>query len=188
MSHRAKRFDGIYAANIDPWGFRTAAYERDKYRATLAVLPRPIYQLGVEAGCSIGELTRLLAARCQKLIGIDVSRIALEEAMRRNAASAHVRFIEGELPMAWPDVRPDLIILSEMLYFLSAAEIVDLAHRIEMNWQNKSHCLLVNYLGDTRQILQGREAADIFVHALRDALHIQRSIHHGFQIDLIEAR
>ncbi|MEE8658319.1 Methyltransferase domain-containing protein [Acetobacteraceae bacterium EV16G] len=187
MSRRAEQFDEIYAANIDPWGFRTTAYERDKYEATLAVLPRPVYQLGIEAGCSIGELTRLLAPRCRELIGIDVSDVALREASRRNAEFSHVHFIKGELPAEWPDVGPDLIILSEVLYFLSESEIRMLARRIALRWQRKSHCVLVNYLGDTRQPLQGPEAADIFRHALSDADHILRSVLDGFQIDLIEA-
>ena len=34
-------FKGMYATEADPWRFVTSPYERDKYAATLAALPRP---------------------------------------------------------------------------------------------------------------------------------------------------
>ena len=34
-------FKGMYATEADPWRFATSPYERDKYAATLAALPRP---------------------------------------------------------------------------------------------------------------------------------------------------
>ena len=36
-------FEGLYAADPDPWRFATSDYERDKYAATLAALPRRHY-------------------------------------------------------------------------------------------------------------------------------------------------
>ena len=33
-------FDERYAANPDPWQFETSEYEREKYAATLAAMPR----------------------------------------------------------------------------------------------------------------------------------------------------
>ena len=54
-------FDRKYAFDPDPWGFATSAYEADKYRATLAALPRARYRRALEVGCSIGVLTERLA-------------------------------------------------------------------------------------------------------------------------------
>ena len=36
-------FEAIYARDPDPWRFADSAYERAKYDATLAALPRPRY-------------------------------------------------------------------------------------------------------------------------------------------------
>ena len=37
-------FDHVYQANRDPWNFETSPYERAKYAATLAALPRQLAQ------------------------------------------------------------------------------------------------------------------------------------------------
>ena len=39
-------FTALYAADADPWRFATSDYEREKYAATLAALPRPTYRNG----------------------------------------------------------------------------------------------------------------------------------------------
>lgn len=167
MSDRAARFNRLYAGDIDPWDFRTSAYEKEKYRTTMEVLPRSRYAVAIEAGCSIGELTRLLSDRCEQVIGIDVSSVALDEAARRNADRANIAFHCGELPGAWPgEHAADLLVLSEVLYFLSPEEIVALAERIAGNWCAGGHCVLVNYLGPTGERLQGDEAADFFIMAM----------------------
>ena len=53
-------FKGMYATEADPWRFATSAYERDKYAATLAALPRSHYVSGLDVGCSIGVFTHQL--------------------------------------------------------------------------------------------------------------------------------
>ena len=54
-------FDRIYQQNPDPWNFETSPYEAEKYRRTLAALPRKRYMRALEIGCSIGVLTSQLA-------------------------------------------------------------------------------------------------------------------------------
>lgn len=164
MSERARRFDALYSKNPDPWGFRDSAYERAKYQATIAALPEACYRLGIEAGCSIGELTALLAARCDKVIGLDVSAVALAAAAKRGLANVEFRL--AELPAQFPDVDADLIVLSEVLYFLSAEEIDALAARIAPRWRPGGTCVLVNWLGPTDEALSGSDAADRFIAAL----------------------
>ncbi|WP_275943931.1 SAM-dependent methyltransferase [Gluconacetobacter takamatsuzukensis] len=168
MSERATRFDRLYTGDIDPWGFRSSAYEKEKYQATMLALPRARYALAIEAGCSIGELTRLLSFRCDRIIGIDISSVALDEATRRNADRPNIVFRRGELPGAWPgENAADLLVLSEVLYFLSPQEIEDLADRIVANWCPGGHCVLVNYLGPTAEALQGSEAANLFISCMK---------------------
>ncbi len=173
MSERRARFDRLYARDIDPWGFRTSGYEQEKYHATLAALPRSRYGVGVEAGCSIGELTRLLSSRCDYLVGIDVSSLGPDEALRRNADRPNIRFRRGELPGAWPDMPVDLVVLSEVLYFLSPLEIDALAGRLSQTWCDGGDCVLFNYLVPTAESLQGAEAADLFIEALKRRTSVQ---------------
>ena len=188
MNDRRRTFDELYASSIDPWNFRTSSYEKDKYRATMAALPAPRYHTAVEAGCSIGELSRLLGTRCDFFYGLDVSGIAIAEARVRNADRLNMTFIVAELPGGWPEVGADLIVLSEFLYFLSKAEIHNLATAIVRNWKPDGDCIVVSYLGTISGGLQGANSADPLIDALGALTTIQKllsSASDGYRIDVV---
>lgn len=167
ITKRAERFDRAHSENADPWDFATSPYEWAKYDASVAALPRARYRVAIEAGCSIGELTRRLSARCGEVVGIDVSAVAIEEAARRNAGYDNVSFLQCEIPAEWPDIEADLVVLSEVLYYLSVEEIEALAARIAGALPGDGDCVLVNYMGNTEEPLQGLEAAKLFMRAMR---------------------
>ena len=161
MNDRRRTFDDLYASSIDPWHFRTSSYEKNKYLATMSALPAPRYHTAVEAGCSIGELSRLLATRCDFFYGLDVSEIAIAEARARNADRLNMTFLAAELPGSWPEVGADLIVLSEFLYFLSREEIRDLAMAIVRTWKPAGDCVVVSFLGSISGGLQGAEFREV---------------------------
>jgi cyclopropane fatty-acyl-phospholipid synthase-like methyltransferase len=115
----ARYFEAIYRRDADPWKFATSAYEAEKYRATIAALPRPPYRRGCEIGCSIGILTRELARCCESLLAIDVVEQALVEARERGRDLAHVSFRRMRFPAERPAGGFDLIVLSEVAYYWS---------------------------------------------------------------------
>ena len=158
-------FESIYARTPDPWGFRTSPYERGKYEATLGILPRPRYARALEVGCSIGVFTRRLADRCADLLALDTSPRALAEAMRDNADLAHVRFREATLPRDFPEGRYDLIVLSEVLYYLSEADLAALATRCRAALAPGGELVLCHWLGETDYPLTGDRAAELFIAA-----------------------
>ena len=90
-------FDALYAADPDPWRFASSDYEREKYAATLDALPPRRFAAALEVGCSIGVLTRQLAARCDTLLALDVAEAAL--------AQARARCPRGAVPSAGPSRR-----------------------------------------------------------------------------------
>ena len=108
-------FDDLYAANPDPWTFESSPYEAAKYDATIAALQGRRFTSGLEIGCSIGVLTDRLSARCDTLLAIDVAEAALERAKQRVPAAA---FERREVPEEFPDGAYDLIVVSEVLYYL----------------------------------------------------------------------
>ncbi len=83
MSERADVFETLYRTNLDPWDYETSGYEQDKYRMTLAALPRERYRNTVEIGCSIAVLGERLAGRADRYLGLDVSPTAVEAASDR---------------------------------------------------------------------------------------------------------
>jgi SAM-dependent methyltransferase len=111
-------FDDLYRRDPDPWGYRHRWYEQRKYDLTLAALPRPRYDSAFEAGCSIGVLTPRLAARCQTLLAADISEVALTEARRAVVEVSNVRVERRVLPEEWPAGPFDLVVFSEIGYWL----------------------------------------------------------------------
>jgi hypothetical protein len=95
-------FEAIYAADPDPWKFATSDYERRKYAVTLSALPRARYTSGLEIGCSIGVLTKILGARCDSVLGVDVAASALSQARQRCAMLPNVWFAQLAAPGQWP--------------------------------------------------------------------------------------
>lgn len=162
-SARAVRFDALYQGDIDPWDFRTSAYEREKYTATLAALPRAHYRRALEVGCSIGELTRRLRSRADKVLGLDVSSVAIAEARRVHSEVPGLDFEVREVPQSWPDGAFDLVVLSEVLYFLEPDEITALAARAAEALEPGGHCVVVCWTGENDATLDGDGAAERFI-------------------------
>ena len=123
MSLPPSYFDDVYAANADPWDFETSPYEARKYAATLAALPRERYARAFEAGCSIGVLTERLAARCDRLLSVDVSDAALARARERCRDLPQVAFERRVLPAEFPGETFGLIVVSEVGYYFSRGDL-----------------------------------------------------------------
>jgi len=122
-------FDALYAAYDDPYGVRSRWYEERKRALLLAALPQQRFFRAYEPGCGVGELTLALAPRCERLLASDGAERAVSVARQRVAALPHVRVELHRLPAQWPrhEGAFDLIVLSEMSYFLDEEAMVELA-------------------------------------------------------------
>ncbi len=168
-------FDALYARTPDPWGLATRDYERAKYEDTVAALEGRRFRRAVEVGCAIGELTARLALRCDDLLGVDIAEAALAQARTRNAATPHVRFARLALPDEAPPGRFDLIVLSEVLYYFSRADLARVADWVCAALEPDGVVLLAHWLGETPDYpLTGDEAVEAFVTATTPALTTDR--------------
>lgn len=112
-------FEQLYEADPDPYGLRTRWYEERKRALVLASLPRRRFRHCYEPGCGNGELTAQLATRCDAVLAADFSGPVLRTARARTALLPQVRVAQHVLPNQWSLAeRFDLIVLSELLYFL----------------------------------------------------------------------
>ena len=159
----ADYFESLYAGDADPWRFASSDYERAKYAATLDGLPKPTYARGLEVGCSIGVLTEQLAKRCDALLSLDIAEGALDQARRRCAHLSHVAFERAQVPRDWPAGRYDLVLLSEVVYYLDRNDVAALASHVEASVAEDADVVLVHWLGLTDYPLTGDEAADLFI-------------------------
>lgn len=124
-----ERFADLYGDGADPWQTRTSWYERRKRDVVLACLPRERYRHAAEPGCGLGELTAALAARCDRVTASDPVQAAAE-ATRRVTDDA-VTVLCAALPHDQAVPRDaDLVVLSEVLYYLSADDVAQVADLI----------------------------------------------------------
>jgi SAM-dependent methyltransferase len=139
-------FRDMYAHDPDPPGFGQRWYDQRKHQLTLAALPQARYRSGFEPACSIGVLSTGLAARCDALLCTELVETAVERARLRLADHPHVTVRQQELPQ-WPDGEFDLIVLSEVLYYLTdedlfgvltnaRASLVPGGHLVAVHWRH----------------------------------------------------
>jgi SAM-dependent methyltransferase len=160
-STRRAYFDEMYEGDGDPWDFESSAYEQRKYAVTMASLPRPRYGSVFEPGCSIGVLTAMLAARCDRILATDIVPAALDQARNRLTAQPHVALEQRAIPEDWPEAMFDLVVLSEIAYYFDAS---DLAHVIALAMRSTrvgAQLLGVHWRGVTDYPLSGDQAHEV---------------------------
>jgi SAM-dependent methyltransferase len=189
-SRTATAFERQYQASADPWQYESSPYERAKYAATLAALPRPRYRAALEIGCSIGVLTAQLAPHCERLLAIDFAATALARARQRLAATPTVAFRRMAFPAEHPTEQFDLIVLSEVGYYWSWDDLRLAKERIIGGLASGGHLLLVHWtppIGDAP--LNGDEVHEEFLYHSDDRLdHLAGERAETYRLDLLARR
>lgn len=184
-SFTSKYFDELYAKNEDPWRFATSPYELAKYSATLEILNGQPLGAVFEVGCSIGILTRALASNCDSVLAVDGSEIALATARQKCGDLGNVTLAQMRIPADWPAGSFDLILFSEVLYFLGPDDIEVTAHKTVKSLSSSGRVLLVNWLGETDYPCSGDEACSIFITATEEFLKVGQSLRNeDYRLDL----
>ena len=138
-------FERLYRRRRDPWGYESRREEQDKYQRTLAVLDKPRYSRALEVGCSIGVFTKMLAQRCDHLIALEPSPSALAVARDRLLGSTNVEFVGGAVPEALPGGPFDLVVCSEVLYYLSEGLLVEVVEDLQRRLMPGATLIAVHY-------------------------------------------
>lgn len=152
-------FEKLYAGRSDPWGFETSDYERRKYARTLAALGGRRFKSALEVGCSIGVFTRMLSGRCDALLAVDASERAVESAKGRLGGLPNVTVERRTLPEEMPAGGFDLVVASEVLYYLPQKTMLRTLGLLEGALLPGGLLVAVHWRGETETYpLQGDEA------------------------------
>ena len=116
-------FDHLYAGSADPWRIGTGWYEERKRALVMAALPRQHYRLAFEPGCGNGVLTGLLATRCDRVLAWDGAEAAVANSRRRLIDFDNVEVHQARVPGWWPADSADLIVISELGYYLTHIDL-----------------------------------------------------------------
>jgi predicted TPR repeat methyltransferase len=190
VSERLDReyFERLYSESRDPWDFETSEYERRKYERTLGILEGRRFRRALEVGASIGVFTAMLAPLCDELVAVDVSERAVAAAKERLARFHNVRLERRSLPGETPDGPFDLVVASEVLYYLPREQMLAAQRRFEEVLAPGGALLAVHWRKKTRTYpLQGDE-----VHELLEAhtrlTRTETIVEPEYRLDLFEDR
>ena len=124
-------FDALFAIAPDPWHYATSRFEMSKRQKLTGAVPAGA-EVIVEFGCADGHnLLQLAAAHPDaQLIGIDISRRALALANTKLIVHGNVELFCTADPSGWDNLgakcqRIDVLILSEVLYYLGTARTIE---------------------------------------------------------------
>lgn len=112
-----ERFAELYDSRTEPWDVHSW-YERRKRGLAMACLPERRYATALEPACGTGELTRLLAARCDHVLASDANGAAVERARAKLSDHPAVHVEHRSLPADFGHAEVDLLVWSEILYYL----------------------------------------------------------------------
>lgn len=172
-------FESAYARSPEVFGAERDWYEQRKRNVLLASLPRARYGVAFEPGCGVAQLSLELLHRCDCLVMMDWSSTALQHARARinrtrinscvidAGAQQRAELLEGAIPDQWPEYRRfDLIVISEVLYYLPADQIEQCAQRAYDSLRPYGDLVLLHWLHASPDYpMTGRTAHQIFLSA-----------------------
>ena len=185
-------FEEVYQQKKDPWDLATSSYERDKYNATVAALPKTAYNSAFEIGCSIGVLTEVLLQKCRKILAVDIADAPIEQAKIRLKKYPQVQLKKMSVPGSFPGENFDLIIMSEVGYFFSLPDLAALHEKIISHLEVNGQLLLVHWTPFVPDFpLTGDQVHDFFMDRSgpeNPFKHIVQYRAEKYRLDLFEKR
>jgi len=145
----------------DPFGFDVNPAEQLKFRRTLEVCGEPPLGRVLELGCAVGSFTELLAPLATDVLAVDVSPAAVEHVARRLRDHPNVRAQAMTIPAEFPEGKFDLVVASDVLYYLPVEDVRRCLERIETVLDEGGALVAVHYVPRMGSVLDGDEAHDI---------------------------
>ena len=171
-----------YVAQADPWGTLSDPYEIEKRARTLRACGDGPFAAACDLGAGLGLVSAALAPKCGRLVAIDAAPTAVAAARARLAAFGWVEVREGALPGALPDEPFDLVVASEILYYLD-----DHAFAETLTWLARAgRVVAVHWLGAAEDLARDADAVGA---ALADVPGLRVVVAErcaGYRLDVLE--
>ncbi|XVV16988.1 class I SAM-dependent methyltransferase [Actinoplanes sp. CA-131856] len=177
-------FTNMYLVKDDPWDLATKWHDKRKYAVTMASLPREHYRRCYEPGASIGLLTRMLAGRCDEVLAVDSVEEAVVAARASLADLPNVSYERANLPDGLPEGTFDLIVIGDLLYYLSAEDLERLLDGLFERLEPGGDIVSVHFSNRA----DGGNYDGFNVHAaLAERPGLERLVHHDDEWFLLDA-
>lgn len=123
-------FENLFSSKEDPWWFSWRATQQYRYHTYLTMLQPFLRQkkgIAFDIGCAQGDFTFQLYKlnAFSKVIGADISQIAVNRANKRFKNYDNISFIRKTLPsIPFPQESVSLILMLEVIYYITHKERV----------------------------------------------------------------
>lgn len=136
-------FEYLYLKD-DPYNTRRDE-KIERTKRALALLDDRRARNALEVGCGQGTLTGHIEARAHEVVGVDISSQAVARARERFKDKPNVSFEAKDLlAPSFPDRSFDLIVCSEVLYYLPLERLDDVAGRLVSSLEPDGRMLLIH--------------------------------------------
>ena len=168
-------FDAQWGDSDDPWEQAGRRYETRKYDLTAALPRRSRYRRAFEPGCATGLLTERLLRSCDVVVAVDRHPNAVRATRNRVGGVPGAQVSVGRIPDDWPDGTFDLVVLSEVLYYVDAPTAQQCIDRAVDCLEPGGELVAVHYrVPVADHVLLGDEVHDL----LESSATLRRFAHH----------
>lgn len=151
MSQAAIDIDGFekkFLDDPDPWNYANSPFEAYKRRILRQACGSRSFGRGLELACANGETSKVLSSLCLKLLALDGSPTVVAEANRRTKHLPNVTVAVANLPDDLPRQQFDLIIASEIFYYLRPLPLLRLMNGLYQNLAPSGRIVCLHHVID----------------------------------------
>ncbi|WP_404862903.1 class I SAM-dependent DNA methyltransferase [Georhizobium sp. MAB10] len=123
-------FENLFQCDPDPWDYETSAFEAHKRSVLLRHAGLSPRGRVLELACANGVTTQALMNVGLRVTALDGSLTAISQAQARLGKISRLRLLHANLPEGMPKERFDLIVVSEIVYYLGSIAARQLAKSV----------------------------------------------------------
>jgi SAM-dependent methyltransferase len=113
-------FENLFQSNPDPWDYESSPFEAHKRSVLLKHIGLSPRGRVLELACANGVTTQALMNVGLRVTALDGSQTAITQAQARLGKISRLQLLHANLPEGMPKERFDLIVVSEIVYYLGS--------------------------------------------------------------------
>jgi len=184
----APAFEDRYRAEGDPWATHTDPTERAKAHAVLDACGEGPFEAVCDLGAGLGVLAAGLAPRSRSLLALDAAPTAVAAARERLAPWPHAEARVATLPDDLPDGEFDLVVASEILYYLPPAGLAATLAWLDRAVVPGGHVVAVHWTGEAPDLQHTADAVHEALVARDGFCWLAGSRTDTYRLDVLVAR